>query len=96
MVVIRGTPGLYRLAELDGTGSKLRFAAFCLVPCHTRSCASVLVTRLVESPIFIWMKTRRFQHPTLATEPIATIRMHMFGAALTHVPVYVLADTSTQ
>jgi hypothetical protein len=38
MVVLRHTQnGSYRLAELDGTVSNLRFAAFCLVPYHSRS-----------------------------------------------------------
>jgi hypothetical protein len=49
MVVIRRTPnGAYRLSELDGTISKLRFAAFRLVPYHTRSRKSIPVTRLIE------------------------------------------------
>ena len=49
MVVIRRTPnGAYRLAELDGTVSKLRFAAFRLVPYHARSRSSIPVTRLID------------------------------------------------
>ena len=40
--------GAYRLAELDGTISKLRFAAFRLVPYHARSRTSIPVTRLIE------------------------------------------------
>jgi hypothetical protein len=49
MVVIRRTPnGAYRLAELDGAISKLRFAAFRLVPYHARSRSSIPVTRLIE------------------------------------------------
>jgi transposase InsO family protein len=49
MVVVRRTPnGSYRLAELDGAVSKLRFAAFQLVPYHARSRTSIPVTRLVE------------------------------------------------
>jgi hypothetical protein len=49
MVVIRRSPnGAYRLAELDGTVSKLRFAAFRLVPYHARSRTSIPITRLVE------------------------------------------------
>ena len=40
--------GSYRLAELDGTVSNLRFAAFCLVPYHARSRSSLPVTRLVD------------------------------------------------
>ena len=48
-VVIRRSPnGSYRLAELDGTISKLCFAAFRLVPYHTRSRTSIPVTRIVE------------------------------------------------
>ena len=49
MVVLRRTQnGTYRLAELDGTVSNLRFAAFRLVPYHTRSRSSIPVTRLVN------------------------------------------------
>jgi len=49
MVVVRRTPnGSYRLAELDGAVSKLRFAAFRLVPYHARSQTSIPVTRLIE------------------------------------------------
>ncbi len=49
MVVIRRTPnGLYRLAELDGAVSKLRFAAFRLVPYHARSHSSIPITRVIE------------------------------------------------
>ena len=49
MVVLRRTKnGSYRLAELDGTISNLRFAAFRLVPYHARSRSSISVTRLVD------------------------------------------------
>ena len=49
MAVVRRTPNdSYRLAELDGAVSKLRFAAFRLVPHHARSRTSIPVTRLVE------------------------------------------------
>jgi hypothetical protein len=49
MVVLRRSQnGSYRLAELDGTVSNLRFAAFRLVPYHTRSRSSIPVTRLVD------------------------------------------------
>ena len=49
MVVIRRTQnGSYRLAELDGTISNLRFAAFRLVPYHARSRTTIPVTRLVD------------------------------------------------
>src|SRR6266566_2300108 len=49
MVVLRRTQnGSYRLAELDGTVSNLRFAAFRLVPYHACSCSSIPVTHLVD------------------------------------------------
>ena len=49
MVVLRRTKnGSYRLAELDGTISNLRFATFRLVPYHARSRSSISVTRLVD------------------------------------------------
>jgi len=49
MIVVRRTPnGSYRLAELDGAVSKLRFAAFRLVPYHARSRTSIPVTRIIE------------------------------------------------
>jgi hypothetical protein len=49
MVVIRrSTNGAYRLAKLDSAVSKLRFAAFRLVPYHAHSCTSIPVTHLVE------------------------------------------------
>jgi hypothetical protein len=48
IVVRRSTNGAYRLAELDGAVSKLRFAAFRIVPYHARSRTSIPVTRIVE------------------------------------------------
>ena len=49
MAVVRRTPNdSYRLAELDGAVSKLRFAAFRFVPYHARSRTLIPVTRLVE------------------------------------------------
>ena len=48
MVVIRRTPnGAYRLAELDGAVSKLRYAAFRIVPYFSRSRTSIPVTRVL-------------------------------------------------
>jgi hypothetical protein len=48
MVVIRRSPGgAYRLAELDGAVSRLRYAAFRLVPYHTRSSTAIQVTQLI-------------------------------------------------
>ena len=48
MVVIRRTPnGAYRLAELDGAVSKLRYATFRIVPYFLRSRTSIPVTRVL-------------------------------------------------
>jgi hypothetical protein len=50
MVVVKRTcNGAYRLAELDGTVSRLRFAAFRLVLYYARSRTSISVTRLLDS-----------------------------------------------
>ena len=50
MVVVKKTRnGAYRLAELDGAVSRLRFAAFRLVPYHARSRSVISVTRLLDS-----------------------------------------------
>jgi hypothetical protein len=50
MVVVKRTRnGAYRLAELDGAVSRLRFAAFRLVPYYARSRTSISVTRLLDS-----------------------------------------------
>ena len=47
MVVLhRTTGGSYVLAELDGSVSKLRFAAFRIIPYYLRFCSSILVTDL--------------------------------------------------
>ena len=49
MVVIRRTRnGAYRLAELDGALSKLRYAAFRLFPYFARSRTSIPVTRILD------------------------------------------------
>jgi hypothetical protein len=49
MVVMRRTPnGTYRLAELDGAVSKLRYAAFHLVPYHAYSRTLIPVTHIIE------------------------------------------------
>ena len=49
MVVVKKTRnGAYRLAELDSAVSRLRFAAFCLVPYLARSRAVISVTRLLD------------------------------------------------
>jgi hypothetical protein len=47
MVVLRRTTGgSYLLAELDGSVSKLRFAAFRLLPYHPRSTSRIAVTTI--------------------------------------------------
>ena len=47
MVVLHQTTGgSYVLAELDGSVSKLCFAAFCIVPYYPRFCSSILVMDL--------------------------------------------------
>jgi len=49
LVVLRRTHnGVYRLAELDSTVSKLRYAAFCLVPYFSRSQTSIPVTHILD------------------------------------------------
>jgi len=49
MVVVQKTRnGAYRLAELDGAVSHLRFAAFHLVPYHAWSRSVISITRLLD------------------------------------------------
>jgi len=48
VVVRRAQNGSYRLAEVDGSVSKLKFAAFRLVPYHARSLKVVEVTQFVD------------------------------------------------
>jgi len=49
MVVIRRTRnGAYRLAELDGAVSKLRYTAFCIIPYFARSQTLIPVTRVLD------------------------------------------------
>ena len=48
IVVCRAAGGLYRLAEIDGVLSKLRFAAFCLVPYLARSKKNILITKFID------------------------------------------------
>ncbi len=49
MIVLRRTTrGSYVLSELDGSISKLRFAAFRLVPYHPRDLRSVPVTKITD------------------------------------------------
>jgi len=51
VVVWRMTGGFYVLAEMDGTMSKLCFAAFWLIPYHARDCRSVPLTCLISEDI---------------------------------------------
>jgi hypothetical protein len=49
MIVIRRTRnGAYRLAELDGAVSKLRYAAFRLIPYFARSRSSIPIARVLD------------------------------------------------
>ena len=49
MIVIRRTHyGAYRLGELDGAVSRLRYAAFRLIPYHARSPSFIPVTHVVD------------------------------------------------
>jgi hypothetical protein len=53
MLVVSRTPnGPYHLAEVDGTISKLKFAAFRLIPYHPRSPSSIKVTRYLNPQDF--------------------------------------------
>jgi len=49
VVVSRSQGGSYRLAEVDGTISKLKFAAFCLIPYFPRSMTSLDVTQYINA-----------------------------------------------
>ena len=51
VVVQQVTGGSYVLAEMDGAMSKLRFAAFRLIPYHPRDHRSVPLTRLINENI---------------------------------------------
>jgi hypothetical protein len=49
MLVVRCTRnGAYRLVELDGVVSRLRYAAFRLIPYFARSLSFIPVTRVVD------------------------------------------------
>jgi hypothetical protein len=48
LVVSRSQGGSYRLAELDGSVSKLKFAAFRIIPYHPRSPTSIEVTQFIK------------------------------------------------
>jgi hypothetical protein len=48
IVISRSQGSSYRLAELDGSISKLKFAAFRLIPYHPRSSSSIEVTQFID------------------------------------------------
>jgi hypothetical protein len=69
MLVIRRTRnGTYRLAELDGAVSKLRYAAFRIVPYLARSRSSIPVTRVVDREDLATVITDDIPTPTGATD----------------------------
>ena len=45
------TNGAYRLSKLDGAVSRLRYAAFRLIPYHTRSPSFIPVTHVVDAEV---------------------------------------------
>jgi hypothetical protein len=49
IVVHRSANGSYRLAEIDGALSKLKFAAFRLIPYHARSNKKLVITKFVDA-----------------------------------------------
>jgi len=48
VVISRSRNGSYRLAEIDGAISKLKFAAFRLIPYHPRSTSSLEITQFLD------------------------------------------------
>jgi hypothetical protein len=48
VVISRSQGGSYRLGELDGSISKLKFAAFRIIPYHPRSPTSIEVTQYID------------------------------------------------
>lgn len=48
VVISRSQGGSYHLAEVDGTISKLKFAAFRIIPYHPRSPTSIEVTQFID------------------------------------------------
>src|ERR1700678_419052 len=62
IVIQRSAEGFYRLAKIDGALSKLKFAAFRLIPYHARSNKKLVITKFVnkedltglEDPCRLW------------------------------------------
>ena len=83
IVIAHRTPnGSYQLTELDGTVSKLHYAAFCLVPYRARSYMSIPITRLVKHGDLVKMPLDEdttadpesgtsLGHPRAATSPLS-------------------------
>ena len=51
LVVKRSQGSSYRLAKLDGAVSKLRYAAFRLIPYYPRSHKTIEVTEIVDAEV---------------------------------------------
>ena len=49
LVVHRSEKGSYRLAEIDGTLSKLKFAPFHLIQYHARSNKQLNITKFIDA-----------------------------------------------
>ena len=49
IVAHRSANGSYRLAEIDGALSKLKFAAFRIIPYHARSNKRLLITKFIDA-----------------------------------------------
>jgi len=56
-VVWRSRNGAYILAEVNGTVSRLKFAAFCLIPYHPRSQKYLEITEFVDQRDLEGVKT---------------------------------------
>jgi len=48
VIISHSTNGSYHLSEIDGSVSKLKFAAFQLIPYHTHSLSSLEVTQFIN------------------------------------------------
>ena len=48
LVIHRSSGGSYRLSEIDGALSKLKFAAFRLIPYHARTNKKLIITKFID------------------------------------------------